>query len=702
MHNAHSHVYIAAMRDAPGDANDESRRPSASTKSAGLDARESLPPGTVLVAATPSPDSTLSPEEMEALEMLEDELRSECIRIADGQGPRTPEEILAKCLVATRLHLEKEAAVAARREPAPAARHGKKKTAAEVTRADDSDIIMADPESSGAEDGLAAPAARQSDEIMASPSPPPAPWRADAPTPEIAEDDEQIADGDAQEDDAAASPGWQVPKHTFRPDAMAAWLAGAHAVEEEDAPSEGDDEERGDDEDDASAILTGPQDLLRLGKRGREPSPSPSPERQLPASKRARANKPQSPRADWPSLPRSEAPRPPDAVHPRSLLNRPRGQPGGAPERRDGASQRPNGKENRPPSAAGGPASLALSWDAVIAAPRPTAPPPPPQPRRAAAADDGAAPETPLAAVFAPADPTLKITTPPKGGFPSPIGRVGKHPFDNVREEQLARWNALRQGVLIAIAHGRGVLGHLVDSSFTPVASTLTSTMRRYTGKDDIVVSAPRPISPPTSVDAAPHCLLISNLDEEDVARLRELGTLSTSAVTVSFLAMDERRPRFLCSVDGYTTTAVLEVRDLILQRLQQEEMAIRALQVAAQIPQYRKLSVYNAFAAITATLTVQLLDVKARGNVPTPIFNIYADLPTDDLAVWEEWRQVLLSVDYHDDFLGLGTLRSFPSCSLCHSDDHFRGLCPFPRVSGWQGPTAPPRRRPLQPRNRQ
>lgn len=420
----------------------------------------------------------------------------------------------------------------------------------------------------------------------------------------------------------------------------------------------------------------------------------------------------------WPALPPAAELAPQQRIHPLSLLHRRQPAEGSAeralPKRRrvDEAGD----KENREPSKRRNdnaapprthtrlvnPAPLDLSWEAVLAVQQPQAQPSPAPPRAegGAGSNDGEAGPA-VASGCAAADPALKFTLPPPGGFAGVYGAEAGWEFENVKPEQVRRWLGVTQGSVVAVVHSDGALAHLVEQSRPPAASALGRCISQYLGCTGFSVSAPRPIIAPTTTDAAPFCLFISGLDDYDVSRLHDLGTLSTPTITVSFVAPIERRPRYLCSIDGYTTTAVLEVRDLIVQRLQHEDVVYRALQVAARIPKFRQLSVYNAFASLAASISVQFLDVKARGNISTPVFNVYSDLQTDDADVWAAWRHIFLGLDYHDDFFGLGALRTFPPCSLCRGQDHFRGMCPFPSVPGWHGPAIPPRRRPLFPRNR-
>ncbi|KAN0112050.1 hypothetical protein V8E52_007967, partial [Russula decolorans] len=77
-------------------------------------------------------------------------------------------------------------------------------------------------------------------------------------------------------------------------------------------------------------------------------------------------------------------------------------------------------------------------------------------------------------------------------------------------------------------------------------------------------------------------------------------------------------------------------------------------------------------------------------GNIPAPRFRVYASGDTiDEDSTWCRLRNYFASRDYKVKFQNPGTnLIPERPCTLCHSADHPRGLCPFPSLTGWNGPT--------------
>ena len=84
-------------------------------------------------------------------------------------------------------------------------------------------------------------------------------------------------------------------------------------------------------------------------------------------------------------------------------------------------------------------------------------------------------------------------------------------------------------------------------------------------------------------------------------------------------------------------------------------------------------------------TATVRFLDIKSPGGKSDPHFNIYAngDLIDDD-ETWLQLRDYLRNRTYKTMLIGTGKAIKDFVCNICHGHDHPAGLCPFPRIPGW------------------
>jgi hypothetical protein len=90
------------------------------------------------------------------------------------------------------------------------------------------------------------------------------------------------------------------------------------------------------------------------------------------------------------------------------------------------------------------------------------------------------------------------------------------------------------------------------------------------------------------------------------------------------------------------------------------------------------------------ASAYVTRLDVKIKGDQVKPRFNVYADSNYIKCPrMWAQIREFLAGRNYKSTRIGYGRTVIAPNnCGICHSADHPRGLCPFPDVPGWNGPT--------------
>lgn len=82
-----------------------------------------------------------------------------------------------------------------------------------------------------------------------------------------------------------------------------------------------------------------------------------------------------------------------------------------------------------------------------------------------------------------------------------------------------------------------------------------------------------------------------------------------------------------------------------------------------------------------------ELLDFRSPGGAPSPRWNIYVTSPTTRIAAWPKLQEYMYELTYPSILSGTGIPRSLFVCTLCHSSNHPRGLCPFPDIQGWNGP---------------
>ena len=101
-----------------------------------------------------------------------------------------------------------------------------------------------------------------------------------------------------------------------------------------------------------------------------------------------------------------------------------------------------------------------------------------------------------------------------------------------------------------------------------------------------------------------------------------------------------------------------------------------------------------DALRFIRTSITVKRLNLVKREDIGTgegktqPVWNIYMFPPSRNEEIMREWRSTIRRVVFVTDSNGAGrTMKTF-SCTICRSEDHPGGMCPYPDQQGWKTPT--------------
>ena len=147
--------------------------------------------------------------------------------------------------------------------------------------------------------------------------------------------------------------------------------------------------------------------------------------------------------------------------------------------------------------------------------------------------------------------------------------------------------------------------------------------------------------------------------------------------------------PAFLFTLKGYTTITVKDIFQLVKEVWDSKptKSFISALSESAPADEKEKITL--ELENLLNSLNVARLDIKEVGNCLKPRFNVYADgskITYDKL--WTRLRTFLIGRTYASTMEGRGIAEKAPYiCTCCHGVDHLRGLCPFPGLTGWNGP---------------
>ncbi|KAG2103731.1 uncharacterized protein F5147DRAFT_654640 [Suillus discolor] len=214
-----------------------------------------------------------------------------------------------------------------------------------------------------------------------------------------------------------------------------------------------------------------------------------------------------------------------------------------------------------------------------------------------------------------------------------------------------------------------------------------------HTGKDVFESSgklcAPRRPSRGRNSKDFPVGYLVHNVSEETKELI--LGQRIWSAVDVTYKALPfncSQTPELLFCLSGFTTSDTNIIRKMVADvwALDENRGYINDIFFMSEI--CKEEMVYKATRDLIRLICVEHLDFKVTGGLSVPRFNIFAISPTNDAKAWTDLRGFLHLLDYPTDLDGCGATVALSPCPICHSLAHPRGLCPFPSIPKWNGPT--------------
>lgn len=281
----------------------------------------------------------------------------------------------------------------------------------------------------------------------------------------------------------------------------------------------------------------------------------------------------------------------------------------------------------------------------------------------------------------APRDPRDKYT---KGIMPKVHVADPMDVLKYIDIDLIGEWESYQNGKLLAIPFGNEAEN--LDNHKGIVERLLTAATE-ITQADNVGISTPIPSEKVSRDERLPNSFLIYNLSDENINTLMQRGVWSSSAITFRVVELNPPRPDFLFTLKGFTTrddTSILNVVKTVWQGHEAQKL------INGVIDSFSCPNIRDNIHAFLRSVYIKRLNFRTKGNVEAPRFNVYADsrfIPDDD--IWFNLRKSLANLPYTTPMLGRGTAEISPStCSICHGVDHPTGMCEFPEMEGWNGPT--------------
>ncbi|KAJ6483347.1 hypothetical protein C8R45DRAFT_931958 [Mycena sanguinolenta] len=99
------------------------------------------------------------------------------------------------------------------------------------------------------------------------------------------------------------------------------------------------------------------------------------------------------------------------------------------------------------------------------------------------------------------------------------------------------------------------------------------------------------------------------------------------------------------------------------------------------------QVSAAQAWDAFTASIYVHSIELTVNGTT-TIAWQLYVTPPTNDRTVWAQLCRLFGRLNVMTALHGTARLQRGYRCRICPSIAHPTGLCPFPNIPGWLGPT--------------
>ena len=187
-----------------------------------------------------------------------------------------------------------------------------------------------------------------------------------------------------------------------------------------------------------------------------------------------------------------------------------------------------------------------------------------------------------------------------------------------------------------------------------------------------------------------PYHFLISGVPAESIDRLLALKVCSCSEISCFFVPFEQPLPNYVFTIENFTLpdseASNIAVAEIVKRELRASPDLLHLLHTHLPTP--------DAEAAITTidSIRVSSLNIAVSKAISHTIWNVYIDSPPNlSLNDYFSWLNRVRQLHFESEDYGTGTIRNDDKqflCVGCKSFDHATGLCPFPRLPGWFGPS--------------
>ena len=333
----------------------------------------------------------------------------------------------------------------------------------------------------------------------------------------------------------------------------------------------------------------------------------------------------------------------------------------------------------------------------------PTAPPPRPQPKQVVptpAEEDIEVDTGSMSALLAknkeyqnvlksshygPKDPLDKYM---KGELPKVYTAYPATPFFFVEPKTILEWDTFPANKLIALPFSLKARQQFRHNN---ICARLLAAVVKITKAQQVGVATPGPEDRMIQERCeTPIAFLIHSLTRTQYQTLMHQKIWVSFNITFRVVSMKPTSPDYLFTLQDLGLVDMDAIRLMILSKWNEDHIQA-TLEEFAQAAQAKAGMPTNPdIPAFLETVWIKRFDV-IKNDIIHPMFNVYAEgALIQDGEIWSDIRDELAKLTYEAAETGRANLVIAPyDCGICHGADHPRGLCVFPMLPEWKGPSS-------------
>ncbi|EPQ49852.1 hypothetical protein GLOTRDRAFT_134534 [Gloeophyllum trabeum ATCC 11539] len=259
-------------------------------------------------------------------------------------------------------------------------------------------------------------------------------------------------------------------------------------------------------------------------------------------------------------------------------------------------------------------------------------------------------------------------------------------------DAQLETWS-LQQNKFMATVFNFDSAKAAIEAEMQQVAATLKAVIGEIMGGANNPVVDHVGVAMPIASDltsAHPTSLLVFNVPTEYLELILKQRVWAHEKITLVAWPMsdDVPFPLMLFILGGFTTTDPEAVKTIVTNTWLSEPACWQIAAIISDDLGTDEGNLITVTETFVRSLRVIRLDLHFRGGTPFHQYQICAETPVFQPTTWFTLREYLFKLKYPSSLYGCGAAVDFYSCALCHSVAHPKGLCLFPTITNWKGPS--------------